>query len=414
VIVPENEQIAGPPLGRPAGRIVSIDVFRGLTILAMIFVNELGRLEDIPAWLKHAPPDQDRMTFVDVVFPAFLFIVGMAIPLALGRRLDRGESGFRIAGHVLTRTLALLIIGVFMVNIPALEPDATGLSRNTWVLLMFVSVILVWNQYPRAASRRYVFTALRIVGVAGLIWMATVYRGRSGDQVTWMHTAWWGILGLIGWAYLTATTAYVVFRRRPAGLMGVLAILIALYIGDQAGRLDSDMAKWVKEWVWLGGHIGGHSAITVAGILVTMILLDATPGRTPGRRILAILVFAAGLFAAGYLLRPLHGISKNLATPTWCLYSAAICCVTYAILYWLVDVSACLPLSGVLARAGGNPLLAYILPDILWAALGLAGLTYFDEHLNAGGVAVLRSAVFAVLMVVSAGLLSRVPVRLHL
>ena len=63
-------------------RILSIDAFRGITIFVMIFVNELAGIRDIPQWMKHMPADADAMSFVDVVFPAFLFIVGMSIPFA--------------------------------------------------------------------------------------------------------------------------------------------------------------------------------------------------------------------------------------------------------------------------------------------------------------------------------------------
>jgi predicted acyltransferase len=77
---------------KSSGRISSIDVFRGLTIFAMIFVNDLAGVRDIPAWMKHVPADQDGMTFVDVVFPAFLFIVGMAIPFAIAKRFKSGYS----------------------------------------------------------------------------------------------------------------------------------------------------------------------------------------------------------------------------------------------------------------------------------------------------------------------------------
>ena len=68
-------------------RILSIDAFRGITILVMIFVNELAGMRDIPQWMKHMPADADAMTFVDMVFPAFLFIVGMSIPFAINSRL---------------------------------------------------------------------------------------------------------------------------------------------------------------------------------------------------------------------------------------------------------------------------------------------------------------------------------------
>ena len=71
-----------------SGRIASIDALRGLTILVMIFVNDLGGVIGAPAWMKHYfPYDADGMTFVDVVFPAFLFIVGMSIPFAIGKKI---------------------------------------------------------------------------------------------------------------------------------------------------------------------------------------------------------------------------------------------------------------------------------------------------------------------------------------
>ncbi len=64
-------------------RILSIDVFRGITILVMIFVNDVAGVSGIPGWMKHVSADADAMTFVDVVFPAFLFIVGMSLPFCI-------------------------------------------------------------------------------------------------------------------------------------------------------------------------------------------------------------------------------------------------------------------------------------------------------------------------------------------
>ena len=58
----------------------------------MTFVNYLAGVKHIPAWAKHMPEKADGYTFVDVVFPAFLFIVGVALPLALHKRMALGES----------------------------------------------------------------------------------------------------------------------------------------------------------------------------------------------------------------------------------------------------------------------------------------------------------------------------------
>src|SRR5688572_21053119 len=99
-----------------APRALAIDVFRGLTILVMIFVNDVASVRELPQWMMHMPPGRSGMTFVDVVFPAFLFIVGMAIPLAIDRRLDEGQPPIRLLGHVARRALALVWIGLVIMN----------------------------------------------------------------------------------------------------------------------------------------------------------------------------------------------------------------------------------------------------------------------------------------------------------
>src|SRR5215470_10781421 len=97
------------------GRIISVDVLRGLTILLMIFVNDLG--PNAPSWMHHIqPPSADGMTLADVVFPAFLFIVGVSIPLAFERARAAGKSKGAQLVHVLTRTAGLLLMGVVELN----------------------------------------------------------------------------------------------------------------------------------------------------------------------------------------------------------------------------------------------------------------------------------------------------------
>jgi predicted acyltransferase len=73
-------------------RVASIDVFRGLTIMVMVFVNDLAGVHGLPWWTYHAHRDQDAMTYVDMVFPFFLFIVGMSMPIAIAGRLKRNPS----------------------------------------------------------------------------------------------------------------------------------------------------------------------------------------------------------------------------------------------------------------------------------------------------------------------------------
>src|SRR6516162_9360338 len=98
---PEKDGVGGevaiPITGR---RVASVDAMRGLTILLMVFVNDLGR--GAPAWMHHIQPSNaDGMTLADVVFPMFLFLVGVSIPLAFERARAAGRSKGAQLGHVL-------------------------------------------------------------------------------------------------------------------------------------------------------------------------------------------------------------------------------------------------------------------------------------------------------------------------
>src|SRR5688572_160826 len=116
----------------PVSRIASIDITRALTMVLMIFVNDLGSLKGIPLWLEHVEPGVDGIGLADVVFPAFLFIVGLSLPFAIENRRKKGDTEWQMVQHVLVRTVALLVMGVFLVNGETINAEATGLPRYGW------------------------------------------------------------------------------------------------------------------------------------------------------------------------------------------------------------------------------------------------------------------------------------------
>lgn len=412
------------PAASATHRSGAIDVFRGLTVLFMVFVNDVASVRGVPPWLKHHPSGSSGMTAVDLVFPAFLFIVGLSIPLALDSRRARGAGTLGLLSHVLIRTIGLLVIGVLMVNMGALDPETTGMSQPLWTLLVFIAVIVVWNRGRTGRPRpgdpvqpskrgRWIGWTVRALGFLALVLLATSYRGGDPNHPHGLRTSWWGILGLIGWAYLVAGPTYLAFRRQHAGLAGMLALLVVLYIGDKQGQLE-----WVgrlREYVWLGGHVGAHAALALAGVLVTVLVrLARQMEHGPARVTFELLVIAALLSAGGYLLEPLYGISKNEATPAWTLYSAAICTVCFALLYLVVDVAGFRRWAFFVEPAGRNPLLAYILPSIVVAILQLANVTFIERHFGEGGTGIVRSVVWSLAIVGLTGLLTRLGIRLQL
>src|SRR5512147_912626 len=124
-------------------RIVSVDIFRALTMLLMIFVNDLWTLQGIPGWLEHTEAHVDGMGLADIVFPAFLFIVGLSIPFAVKARLNSGDSRFKILIHIVKRSLALIVMGFFMVNSESLSSSFSPLFRTLWEVFMIVAFIMV-------------------------------------------------------------------------------------------------------------------------------------------------------------------------------------------------------------------------------------------------------------------------------
>src|SRR5258706_2053088 len=179
-------------------RVASIDILRAITMVLMIFVNDLWSLTNIPSWLEHVGRGVDGIGLADTIFPAFLFIVGLSIPFSLESRRAKGDKNWQLVKHVLIRTLALLVMGVFLVNGEEINEVASGLPRHWFNTLCCLSFILIWSAYLKTGNKNLVLLA-KGVGVLILLALAFVYRG--GEEATYFSPKWWGILGLIGWAY---------------------------------------------------------------------------------------------------------------------------------------------------------------------------------------------------------------------
>ena len=391
-------------------RIQSIDIFRGLTIFLMVFVNELAGISDIPAWMKHIPPDVDGMTIVDVVFPAFLFIVGMAIPLAVGKRLDQGGSRWHFWLHVCTRILALLILGVYMVNSAEMSIADTKIPKRWWSAILYISAILIWNKYPSTenGSKRRLFVGLRISGVIGLVFLFLVFGKMDGDEVIGMTPSWWGILGLIGWAYGLAIGLFMLVQRNMRYLVIVFGLLIVLIL-----YLRGDYSSDVSIVECLAGQTGHlvHTLIVLSGMLCLSLFYhqDATPNHR--RKIMSTLGLGIVLGIVGYLVEPWGGISKIAATPAWALYSSALCCFAFAVIFWVVDVLKKPKWATFVQPAGKNPLLTYILPPLVYA---LVGYSIYPDMLSSGIPGILRALVFSLFVLALAQGMTRKGIRMQL
>ncbi len=403
-------------------RIASIDLLRGLDVLLMLFVNEVAGVRDAPAFLRHASHDADAMTITDVVFPAFLFIVGMAIPLALDGRLRRGETKGEVGRHVLVRTFALLVIGVLMVNAEMAGPGGP-LPLAVWNILMTVAVVMIWAAPAADAAARRRQRLLQVAGVALLAVLAFTYRGTDLTGLIQLRPHWWGILGLIGWAYLLVAGLYLLVGDPPPILTGVMALLYCLYLADTAGQASVLVA--LRPYLSVGSVLGSHGAVVLSGaILSVMLRLHQREGAPAGRFVGPALAYAAALAAAGLLLHtmsaldPAFRFSKVHATPPWCLVSSALAAAAWAAVYAVADVRGFRRWPPAVLMAGENALVAYLLAPFLLSLFEASaplfgGTNPYESLAENTAVGLVRSAVFAWMVVRLCGLLRKSGFRMQ-
>lgn len=134
-------------------RIASIDIYRALTMFFMIFVNDLWSVSNVPHWLEHVAANEDMLGFSDIVFPSFLFILGMSIPLAIEIRKKKGDSNSGILKHIIIRSIALLVMGLFTVNLESGVAASIGISKPIFTLIMLLAFFLIWNVYPKTENK---------------------------------------------------------------------------------------------------------------------------------------------------------------------------------------------------------------------------------------------------------------------
>ena len=388
-------------------RILSIDVFRGLTILVMIFVNDLASVKGLPWWTYHIPYGTDGLTYVDVVYPAFLFIVGMSIPIAIEKRLDKGLSKLQLIKHILIRTVSLAIIGLLIMNGRAMSPEMTGISYPLWNVLMFIGVMLLWNVYPKNLKGKFKYLSyLKWLGLILLIFLLIIYRRDVDGAEEWIHPRNWSILGGIAFAYLSVCIIYLI-NRNFWYLLLVLAALIFLKIGVMEGFIS--FPRNLHPIIWPFGT-GSTAAITLCGLLSSLIFVGNKFGESVRSKIIAGITFTTILAILGYLLLP-FGLSKISGTPSWSILSSMYSLLVFISLFLLVDVYRKSRWANFIKPAGSNPLLTYLLPDIFYA---IFTVQWLSESTGEGFPGVLRALIFTLFVLGWSAIMTKYKIRLQM
>ena len=374
-------------------RIESVDIMRGLTLVLMLFVNDLN-MPGVPAWLGHREGNFDGMGLADWVFPGFLFMVGMAIPFAIGNRIAKGEKTLSLSKHILIRTLSLLIIGVLMANSRNVNGEYTGLSKSIWSFIMYSGVFLIWNNYNVTDRNRILVTVLRIAGILMIIMMVYIFRSGESESQGFSFRSW-GILGTIGWGYLVASFVYLGFRDNILKTGFAIIVFLGLNVLSKLHLLG--FLNPVKPV--FGVIINGNAPfIVLSGMFITLILKKISKDNAI-KTVLIIASIGTLSVLSGFIFRHWFIISKIQATPSWGLICNGISMLLFALLYWIIDIKKQIRWGLFLKPAGANSLTVYLVPDmfyyIIWQ-FSLPLLFYKDSDLPL--VVIAGSLVWALVM----------------
>ncbi|WP_373729524.1 DUF5009 domain-containing protein [Bacteroides heparinolyticus] len=385
-------------------RIAAVDVFRALTMLLMLFVNDIPGLQNVPHWLMHAEADEDMLGFSDIVFPAFLFCMGMSVSLAIQNRYNKGDTTLQVIAHIFRRTVALVTMGLFSLNSGGIEG---GLSHQWFSLLMVIAFFLVWGVYPKAeGAKKVLFIALKVAGVLLLAFLV-VYKDIHGKP---FQTGWWGILGLIGWTYAVCAGIYLFTRENlQRNAIAWFAVTLLAIVGH-SGLLPEGYGSRVVLLPFIPGDWTLH-AFGMSGLLASLLMQRHADAQCPGRFIGMLCALGAGMFILALVSHGYWIVSKIQATPTWLFYCLALLLPLFGFFYWLTDVKGKAHWFHIIKPAGAATLTCYMLPYVWYAGWQLLHLHY-PEALRSGVPGLLRSLLFSFVIVWLTGLLVKGKIKL--
>jgi len=393
--------------GRQDQRLPAVDLLRGFTMLLMVFVNDLWSLKDVPQWMLHVAPDADGMGLSDVVFPAFLFITGLSLPLALAARSARGDDPLKLVTHIIIRGFALIVMGLFLVNGEYLNASATGISRHLWYVLSCLAFILIWNSYPGLNDRKWV-KLFRSAGIIILLGLAWIYRGGSDEAVYVFKPHWWGILGLIGWSYLAGGIITIAVRRSITGILVAWLLFCSISMLHHADMLPK-IFYLLPEPI-IGGTM---TALVMGGVLTMTIYLSEGPLALKSRKIAVLMIGLTVLILGYWITRPLWGLSKQHATPAWLFICSAITLAGFALMLILPQRLVSSQWTQPLRAAGANTLLTYLMPFFGYALASVSPIGW-PQWMLVSPLGLVKSIIFAILCAEVATLLACRWIRLQL
>lgn len=316
-----------PTVAKPE-RLVSLDVFRGITIAGMVLVNNPGTWEDIYWPLQHA--QWHGWTPTDLVFPFFLFIVGVSIALAFANRAESGVNTPNLYLKVIKRALIIFLLGLFLNAFPYFnfsELRIPGVLQRIAICYFFASVIFlntkVRTQIAITAGLLIFYCLLMsFVPAPGFI---AGDLSKEGSLASFVDRA---IFGKHVWAQAKVYD--------PEGLLSTIPALATTLLGVLTGQ-------------WLRTKKSAYEK--VAGLFVAGVVC----------------------VALGWAWNPFFPINKALWTSSYVLFTGGLALHFLAFCYWLIDIKGYRKWSKPFEVFGVNAIALYVGSGIMADLLGLIG-----------------------------------------
>jgi predicted acyltransferase len=317
-----------------ADRLLSLDVFRGLTIASMVLVNNPGSWAHIYRPLDHA--EWHGWTPTDLIFPFFLFIVGVAIPLGLGRRVDRGEKFRDLFRKIIFRTVIIFLLGEFLAGFPYFHLSTIripGVLQRIAICYFFASIIFIKTK-PRTQ-------ALIALGLLVVYWLLMTHVAAPG-----------------------------------------------YYAGDLSK--EGSLASYIDRRV-LGPHIWKQGIVyDPEGILSTMgalatTLLGVLTGnrlrcetRTPIEKVAHMFIAGVCFVIIGWIWNLWFPINKSLWTSSYVFFTGGLALQFLALCYWLIDIKGYRAWAKPFVIFGVNALVLFVGSGIMARLLTLIKISRPD------------------------------------
>jgi predicted acyltransferase len=335
-------QSAQIPVIKPA-RLVSLDVFRGVTVAGMILVTNPGTYSAVYWPLLHA--NWNGWTLTDMIFPSFLFIVGVAMTLSFAARTARGETRRSLALHLLQRAVILVLIGLFLNAFPYFDLHTLRIPGvlQRIALCYLGGGLLYLALMPKAGSdsgsstrRRVLILTTVVVALVAGYWLTLRFAPVPGFGPDRLDS-----LGNLG-AYIDRT----VFTTRHMWPYGTTAGYGVTF--DPEGLLTTLPA----------------TANLLVGLLAGETLRTKQSG---ARKVIGFALTGLVLLLAGLALNSLLPVNKKIWTSTFVILSSGFSLMALAACYWIVDLRRWRRWALPALVFGTNAILAFALTNIITA-----------------------------------------------